>query len=232
VTPEDITGMGVGGLLMEIVSRPQPREPVAERPAGVAAVILAAGRARRMGGRNKLLARFDGAPLIRRVAEEALASKADSVIVVTGHKAVDIEAAVHGLAVRLVHNPDYAEGLATSLKTGLAEVPADVAGALVMLADMPGITAAELDRLIAAFRARSGPRIVLATVEGKRGNPVLWSRDFFPELLTVTGDTGARHILARHEEVVERVEIGRAAGLDVDTPAALAAAGGAFLDES
>jgi molybdenum cofactor cytidylyltransferase len=67
---------------------------------------------------------------------------------------------------------------------------------------------------------------VLPTVDGKRGNPVLWSRDFFPELMTVTGDTGARHILAKHEEAVERVEIGAAAGLDVDTPEAMAAAGG------
>ena len=85
VKEEDITGMGVGGLLMEIVSRPQPREPAAEASAGVAAIILAAGQSRRMGGPNKLLARFDGEPLVRQIAERALASKADPVIVVTGH---------------------------------------------------------------------------------------------------------------------------------------------------
>lgn len=230
VTPDAITGMGVGGLLMEIVSRPQPREPEKQPHASVAAIILAAGQSRRMGGPNKLLAHFGGEPLVRRMAERALASMADPVIVVTGHKTEDISAALDGLAVRIVHNPDYAEGLATSLKAGLQAVPEEAGGALVLLADMPEITTAIIDRLIDTFRARSGPAIVLPTIEGKRGNPVLWSRAFFPELMTVSGDTGARHILARHEEAVERVEIGAAAGVDVDTPEALAKAGGAVVD--
>ena len=226
VTPDDITGMGVGGLLMEIVSRPQPREPAARQAGDVAAVILAAGQGRRMGGPNKLLARFDGIPLVRRVVESALQSQASPVLVVTGHQADEIAAALAGLDVELVLNPDYAEGLATSLKAGIAALPGSVAGALVVLADMPGVTGAVLDRLMEAFRARTGPSIILPTAGGKRGNPVLWSRHFFPELMGVSGDTGARHILARHEEAVERVEIGAAAGLDVDTPEALAAAGG------
>jgi molybdenum cofactor cytidylyltransferase len=226
----DITGMGVGGLLMEIVSRPQPREPAAERGAGVAALILAAGQARRMRGPNKLLARFEGAPLVRRVAESALASKADSVIVVTGHRAGDISKALAGLDVQIVHNPEFADGLATSLKTGLSAVPESASGALVLLADMPGISTAIVNGLIAAFERKPAPAIVLPTVDGKRGNPVLWARAFFPELMAVTGDTGARHILARHEEAVERVEIGAAAGLDVDTPEALAEAGGVLVD--
>jgi len=230
VSESDITGMGVGGLLMEIVSRPQPREPVAENGAGVAAIVLAAGKSTRMGGPNKLLARFAGAPLVRRIAENALASAADPVVVVTGHRADDIAKALDGLDVEIVRNPDFADGLATSLKAGLSAVPESASGALVLLADMPGITGEIMDRLIAAFRAKSAPAIVLPTVAGKRGNPVLWSRAFFPELMAVTADTGARHIIARHEEAVERVEIGEAAGLDVDTPEALAEAGGVLVD--
>ena len=226
VKEEDITGMGVGGLLMEIVSRPQPREPAQDVSASVAAIILAAGQSRRMGGPNKLLARFDGEPLIRQIAERALASKADPIIVVTGHRAKDIGDTLAGLNVRTVHNPDFADGLATSLKAGLSAVPERASGALVLLADMPGVTAPIIDRLIDAFRSRPPPAIVLPTFAGKRGNPVLWARAFFPELMTVTGDTGARHILALHEEAVERVEIGEAAGFDVDTPDALKAAGG------
>ncbi len=143
VTPEAITGMGVGGLLMEIVSRPQPREPAEADHEAVAALILAAGRSSRMRGPNKLLARFDGEPLIRRMAKRALASKADPVIVVTGHRADDIAAALDGLDVEIAHNPDFADGLATSLKTGLHAVPDGAAGALVLLADMPEITTAD-----------------------------------------------------------------------------------------
>ena len=232
VKEEDITGMGVGGLLMEIVSRPQPREPAAETSAGVAAIILAAGQSRRMGGPNKLLAHFDGEPLVRQIAERALASKADAVIVVTGHRAEDIGDTLAGLNVRIVHNPDFADGLATSLKAGLSAGPDHTGGALVLLADMPGVTAPIIDRLIDAFRSRPPPAIVLPTFSGKRGNPVLWARAFFPELMTVTGDTGARHILALHEEAVERVEIGEAAGLDVDTPEALKAAGGTLAESA
>ena len=227
---DDITGMGVGGLLMEIVSRPQPREPVAERGAGVAAIILAAGQSRRMRGPNKLLARFEGKALVRRIAERALASKAGPVVVVTGHRAGDISDALAGLNVRIAHNPDFSEGLATSLKAGLSAVPESASGALVLLADMPGISTAIMNRLIDAFEAKSAPAIVLPTVDGKRGNPVLWSRAFFPELMAVTGDTGARHIIAHHEEAVERVEIGAAAAVDVDTPEALAEAGGVLVD--
>ncbi|HEX2255681.1 MAG TPA: molybdopterin-binding/glycosyltransferase family 2 protein [Afifellaceae bacterium] len=231
VTFEDITGMGVGGLLMDVVTRPQPREPVAaEGP--VAAVILAAGRSRRMGGPNKLLATFAGEPLVRRMAEAALASRADPVIVVTGHMREAVEAALAGLGVRFVHNADYAEGLSASLRTGIAAVPEDRSGALVTLADMPGITPGILNALIDAFDPREDRAIVVPTAAGKRGNPVLWARAFFPELTRLTGDTGARHLIETHADAVHRLEVGEAIAIDVDTPQALAAAGGELPRES
>ena len=124
VTRADLTGMGVGGLLMEIVTRPQPRVP--EHPGdkqNIAAVILAAGRSTRMGGPNKLLAEIGGKSLVRIVAEQALASRASSVIVVTGHQAADVEKALRGLKVDLVYNPDFVDGLASSVKAGIAAVP-------------------------------------------------------------------------------------------------------------
>ena len=124
VSRSDITGMGVGGLLMEIVTRPQPRdEPVKADGRRIAAIILAAGRSTRMGGPNKLLAEIGGRPLVRIAVEEALASSAQPVIVVTGHQREKVEAALEGLKVQRVHNPDFAEGLSTSLKAGLAAVP-------------------------------------------------------------------------------------------------------------
>ena len=224
VTRRDITGMGVGGLLMEIVTRPQPRE--AEAPAGrrIGAVVLAAGRSTRMGGPNKLLAEVGGRPLVRIAAEEALASRARPVVVVTGHQRAEVEATLAGLPVTFAHNPDYAEGLSTSLRAGIAALPAEADGAIVLLGDMPQVDAALIDRLIAAFDPEKGAFVVVPTIAGKRGNPVVWSRRFFPDLSGLGGDVGARHLIATYPEAVIEVPVtGRAAFVDVDTPDALSA---------
>jgi molybdenum cofactor cytidylyltransferase len=226
VSRADITGLGVGGLLMEIVTRPQPRVPPGtEGNRNVAAVVLAAGRSTRMGGPNKLLAELGGKPLVRIVTEQTLASEASAVIVVTGHQADEVRRALAGLDVTFVHNPQFARGLATSVKTGIAAVPADADGAVVCLGDMPLVDAALLDRLIEAFAPDRGALIALPVSDGRRGNPVLWSRRFFGELMTLDGDIGARHVIARHAEAVAEVAVeGQGAFLDIDTPDALAAA--------
>jgi molybdenum cofactor cytidylyltransferase len=223
VSRADVTGMGVGGLLMEIVTRPQPREDAEpEHDRQIAAVVLAAGRSTRMGGPNKLLAEIGGRPLIRIAAEEALASKARPVIVVTGHQHDKIAAALKGLDVTCVHNPNFADGLSTSLKTGLEAVPAAVDGAIVCLGDMPQVRAALIDRLIVAFDPERGALIVVPTIAGKRGNPVVWSRRFFHELASLEGDVGARHLIGRYGEALAEVALtDEAALIDVDTPDAL-----------
>ena len=223
VSREAITGMGVGGLLMEIVTRPQPRaDVVPPHPKRIAAVVLAAGRSTRMRGPNKLLAEIARRPLVRIVAEEALASRADPVIVVAGHQRAEVEKALAGLRVRIVHNPDFAEGLGTSLRAGIAAVPADSDAAIVCLGDMPRVDATLMNRLIAAFDPDRGALAVVPTFEGKRGNPVLWSRRFFPDLMAIEGDVGARHLIGRYSEAVAEVPVeGKAALIDVDTPEAL-----------
>jgi len=225
VTREDIIAMGVGGLLMEIVTRPQPREapPVADGRRA-AALVLAAGRSTRMGGPNKLLAEIGGKPLVRFVAEQALASRAAPVLVVTGHERAKVEAALAGLRVRFVHNPDYAAGLSTSLKAGLAALPAEADGAIVCLGDMPQVTAGLIDRMLDAFDPARGAFVVVPIIEGKRGNPVVWSRRFFPDLMALEGDVGARHLIAAHADAVAEVPVEDSAALtDVDTPDALLA---------
>jgi molybdenum cofactor cytidylyltransferase len=211
---------------MEIVTRPQPREQLGtDGNRNVAAIILAAGRSTRMGGPNKLLAELGGKPLVRIVTEQVLASKAKSVTVVTGHQAGEVEKALRGLNVTFVHNPDFADGLASSVKTGIAAVPAKVDGAVVCLGDMPLISADLIDRLIEAFAPDRGNLIAVPVSDGRRGNPVLWSRRFFRELMTLDGDIGARHLIARHSEAVAEVPVeGRGAFLDIDTPQALAEA--------
>jgi molybdenum cofactor cytidylyltransferase len=225
VPREDITGLGVGGLLMEIVTRPQPREePVPEKGRNIAAIVLAAGRSSRMGGPNKLLAEIAGRPLVRIVVEEALASHARPVIVVTGHQRERVEAALAGLPVKFAHNPNFADGLGTSLKTGIAALPAEVDGVIVCLGDMPQVDAGLIDRLIGALDPDKGALVVVPTIDGKRGNPVVWSRRFFPDLMTVEGDIGARYLIGRYPEAVAEVPLsGTAAFTDVDTPEALLA---------
>jgi molybdenum cofactor cytidylyltransferase len=225
VTRADITGMGVGGLLMEIVTRPQPREEPLPRESGrFAAVILAAGRSTRMGGPNKLLATVTGRPLARIAAEAALASKARPVVVVTGHQSETIADALRDLPLQFAHNPDVADGLSTSLRVGLAALPDDIDGAVVMLADMPQVDQALIDRLMSAYDAEKGALIAVPVIDGKRGNPVLWSRRFFPELMALTGDIGARHLIGKYAEAVVDVPVtGAGALVDIDTPAALEA---------
>jgi molybdenum cofactor cytidylyltransferase len=223
-----IMGMGAGGLLKEIVSRPQPREgdtaPVLARAPRIAALVLAAGRSTRMGGPNKLLAPVDGKPMVRRTVETALASQASDVVVVTGHDVDRVTTALDGCRVRQVHNPRFAEGLSTSLARGLDALDGEVDGVLVCLGDMPLVSANVLNRLIAAFDPVEGRAICLPSFRGKRGNPVLWARRFFAEMKLVQGDVGARHLIGQHADELVEVEMTDDGVLvDVDTPTALAA---------
>ncbi len=197
----------------------------------IGAVVLAAGRSSRFraeGGQevSKLVARFGGKPLVRHAAEAALASRARPVVVVTGHAREAVEAALAGLPLLFAHNPDFASGLASSLKTGVAALPARVAGALVLLGDMPAIEAPLLDRLIAAFAARPLALAAAPVHAGRRGNPVLLSRALFAALSRLEGDEGARRLL-READPQRIVEVDVESGgvtLDIDTPGELAAA--------
>jgi molybdenum cofactor cytidylyltransferase len=201
-------------------------------PPSVGIVLLAAGKASRMGegGPHKLLATFDGVPLVRRMADAAHRANA-SVVVVTGHRHEDVSAALTGLAVEIVYNGDYASGMASSIVAGFAAPSiADVDGVLIMLADMPGISRTDLETLSAAFRAVQGAAIVRAVCRGKRGNPVILPRALRPAVLQLKGDVGAKSIIETCGLPIIDVEIGEAAHVDVDTPEAVIAAGGILKD--
>lgn len=230
VGDREIAAMGVGGLLMEIESRPQPREPKPRRVASVDAVLLAAGQGQRMGGPNKLMAEFSGTPLVRRVADMIAASKARAIIAVVGHQGARVAAALNGSGARIIDNPDYRTGLASSLKAGIGALPPDTAGALIVLGDMPQVASADIDLLVDAFVQAGGDAIVRATHAGKRGNPVILPRVLFEAVATLAGDTGARHLVESSEMVVIDIEIGEGASLDVDTPQTMALAGGVLTD--
>jgi molybdenum cofactor cytidylyltransferase len=221
---DDIAAMGVGGLLSEIHTRPQPRDrqPSLQAPR-IAAVVLAAGLSARMG-ENKLVAEIGGKALVRRVAEAALASAARPIIVVTGNDATAVEHALAGVSVSFVRNADYRKGLSASLIAGINAVPEDCDGAVILLGDMPDVTAHTIDRLLAAFDPEEDRAICVATRQGKRGNPVLWSREFFPDIRKLEGDVGAKGLLGENADLVCEVEMSDDGPLvDIDTPDALAA---------
>jgi molybdenum cofactor cytidylyltransferase len=223
VTRADIQAMGVGGLLMEIVTRPQPRAPVHAPHPPIAGLVLAAGRSSRMGDANKLIQILRGKPLVRHAVEAALASQASPVLVVTGHEEDKVIQALAGLDVSFIHNPAFAAGMATSLRVGLRALPENSAGAAVLLGDMPNVTPAIIDRLIAA--ATPEAKAVVPTLLGQRGNPALLMRSILPDALELTGDQGARKLLeAAGEAVIEIAIDDPAIALDIDTPDALRAA--------
>lgn len=191
----------------------------------VAAVILAAGSASRFraaGGLNetKLIAKLEGKPIVRMVAESALASKASPVVAVVGHARRAIETALAGLPVTIAFNPDFAAGIASSLGVGLAALPPDVAGAIVMLGDMPRVDARMVDALIDGFLARPEAHAAAPLQGGRRGNPVLLGRVLFEAAMRLTGDEGARRLVAAlsDEAIVEIETKDTGVAFDVDTP--------------
>jgi molybdenum cofactor cytidylyltransferase len=190
----------------------------------VAAVVLAAGMSRRMVPHNKLLLKgAAGDPMVTRVVDALLASGVSDVWVVVGHQARQVAAALESRAIHLVYAPDYQAGLAASLVRGIAALPANAAACLVCLADMPGVGCDVFNRIVEAYQPRLARPIIVPTFGGRRGNPVLWDRRYFPEILALSGDQGARVLLDRHAMHVFELEVPSPAVLtDFDTPEALA----------
>jgi xanthine dehydrogenase accessory factor len=220
-------------IVAEITAVRRRAAPRARRTPRIAAIVLAAGRSSRMAPANKLLAEIDGTPMVACAADAALASQAAPVIVVVGNEAGRVRAALAGRGVTIVENLGFAEGLSSSLRAGLEALPAGADGALVLLGDMPRVGAHHLDRLIAAFDPRAGRAICLPSFRARRGNPVLWGAAYFSEMTALTGDAGARALIARHAAQTVEVEMPDDGVLvDVDTPAELADLLGASASQS
>jgi molybdenum cofactor cytidylyltransferase len=203
--------------------------------AKIAALILAAGRSSRFAaaggeGPSKLIRPLLGKPLVRHAAEAALASAARPVAVVTGHARIEVEAALADLPLQFVFNANFGSGLASSLRAGVSALSADIDGAVVMLADMPGVNAALLGRLIERYADAPGALAVAPVRGGRRGNPVLLGKTLFAAVAQLTGDEGARRLLAaaRPHQIQEIPTDELGISFDVDTPEALAAAEAAF----
>ncbi|WP_294532922.1 nucleotidyltransferase family protein [uncultured Rhodoblastus sp.] len=199
----------------------------------VAAILLAAGRASRFGAGpddSKVLARIEGVSLLARVAGAAARSRASSVVAVVGHASSKVEAELNGFDFDIVRNENLDLGLSHSLRLGLAGVPASASAAVVLLADMPYVSAEIIDALISGFETeRPEPLAVMPVYRGARGNPVLLSRKIFAEAENIRGDRGARHILDQMPLGV--LDIPMASDsilLDIDTPEMLGSAANGF----
>ena len=173
----------------------------------IACIVLAAGLSSRIAPRNKLLEPVGGEPMVRRVVAIALASGARPVIVVTGHDASRVTEALEGLDVVTIHNPSYAQGLSTSLRVGLGALAGGIDGTLICLGDMPWIEADVLKALMAAFAETGRDAICIPVHQGRRGNPVLWGSAYWPEMMEISGDRGAKSLAAQHESRVVQVDV-------------------------
>ncbi len=173
-------------------------------------------------GVNKLTLILDGKPLIRHVVDAIAASQLAAVTVVLGHEAERVRSASLGAAVHFVVNADFAGGLSTSLKAGLAALPPEMEGAMIFLGDMPDITPGLIDRMIAAFDPDAGRDIIVPKRLGLQGHPVLWGRRFFPSISReAQGDCGAKRVLEERAAFIAEVEAeSDGVLLDLDTPEA------------
>lgn len=185
----------------------------------VSGVLLAAGASQRFGvDLPKQLWRMEGEPLVTRIAGRAIGSRLAEVIVVVGHQAARVTAALAGQPVRIIENPDYKTGQASSVRVGLEAVDDAASGSLFMPVDQPHLETSLIDDLIELFEATGGP-IVVPTFSGSRGAPVLFARSLFSELERLEGDAGGRQLFPLHaDEIVELPLADEAPLLDLDTP--------------
>jgi molybdenum cofactor cytidylyltransferase len=183
----------------------------------VAAIVLAAGGSTRMGQPKQLLP-IDDQPMVRHLTEIVADSGLEQVIVVTGANARAVEAALIGLPVDLARSESWSEGMSCSMRSGLRALRSEVQAVLIVLGDQPGLTAALLQSLVARYQATRAP-IVAPVYRGRRGNPVLFDRALFPELLAVQGDRGGRALIDRYQDRMEQVEVDDpAVVMDIDSP--------------
>jgi len=185
----------------------------------VSVVVLAAGMSTRMG-RNKLLLMFRDKPLVVHAVDTLLASKAGEIIVVLGHESQKVWDQLEDYAgpvsnggqrrlVRLVKNPDYRDGLSTSVRTGVQAVSPEAEAIMIYLADQPLLEPADVDRIIAAFATAkvNDKMIVVPFFKGERGNPVLLDASLRDSILGIVGDVGCKGVIKRYPEKVYAIEM-------------------------
>lgn len=182
-------------------------------------VVLAAGVSRRMDGRFKLLLDLGGEPMIRRTVRNVLASEPVETVVVTGHRADEVEAALAGLPVIFVRNPDHQQGQPTSVAAGVRTLAAFCQAVMIVLGDQPLVEPDDLRDLVETYRRIDQGSILVPHHGGKRGNPILFAARHIPFVVTGGLNVGCRHLIETHGDEVAKVEFDRDVfTLDCDTP--------------
>ena len=188
----------------------------------IVGIILGAGRSRRMGLENKLVAEINGKPMIVHAIESVKNSRVNKTTLVTGYQREIVERAVQGIEIEIIYNPNFTEGLSSSIKSIGHKLTKNVDAVILCLGDMPGITSTHINSLIKAFKNNPNRQIVIPTYKGRRGNPVLWGKKHFPLLVNLSGDRGAKVLFQNNENNITEVQIEDEAILtDLDTPEAL-----------
>ena len=188
----------------------------------IVGIILGAGRSRRMGLENKLVAEINGKPMIVHAIESVKNSRVNKTILVTGYQREIVERAVQGIEIEIIYNPNFTEGLSSSIKSIGHKLTKNVDAVILCLGDMPGITSTHINSLLKAFKNNPNRQIVIPTYKGRRGNPVLWGKKHFPLLFNLSGDQGAKVLFQNNENNITEVQIEDEAILtDLDTPDAL-----------
>ena len=190
----------------------------AERTGAVAGIVLAAGSSTRMG-KNKLLFDLDGEPVVRRTVRQAVAAGLDPVIAVLGYEAELVQRELDGLGppCRIVVNSDFERGINSSLKTGIAAIPATCVATVVMLADMPLVTAEMIATLVGRYRSSDAP-LVISDYDGVNAPPMLYDRVLFEELRVMEGEGCGRQVVRRHQSSAVVVAWPVSALTDLDVP--------------
>ena len=176
----------------------------------ISAIVLAAGESRRMGKQNKLLLPIGGEALLVKLVKSVCASDVGQVLVVIGHEAEKIRLELNNFPLSFVYNPNFSEGMTTSIKFGVKEVSPDCDGFLICLADMPFINTSEINKLIHPYvqnRIKEKRLIVVPVFQGHRGNPVLFSSEFRNDILEHKQESGCKGVIINNSESVKEIEM-------------------------
>lgn len=218
MTSELVPGIRLAKFAMPEIGRIESgRMSGSEKQSGVSAIVLAAGMSKRMGSPKQLL-RLAGETILEHTLKNVRASGVSEIVLVLGHAAENVEKEISTESVKIVRNPDYQQGMGTSLRTGLAAVNPQASAALIVLADQPFVQPETINQLITCHQGAK-PQIVIPTFNGFRGNPVLLDRSVFAELQSLTGDVGCRAIFGDHTENIRKLAVNDIGILlDIDSP--------------